>query len=198
MITIFINERPIYLTDCKQVDTAVNFFNFVDIDIVKFIQQVERGEKEEIYIYHNTMEVLLKWFSTHFKSIQAAGGLVKNEYGEVLFIFRNDVWDLPKGKVEKKEQIEEAAIREVEEETGVCNLQIVKPLDNTYHIYTFKEEQIFKTTYWFEMKTNYNKELKPQFEEGITKVVWLNQGQIEKATKNTYANIRMLIKNFTN
>ena len=52
--------------------------------------------------------------------IEAAGGLVKNENGDYLFIYRNDKWDLPKGKIEKDEKTKVAAVREVEEECGIA------------------------------------------------------------------------------
>jgi ADP-ribose pyrophosphatase YjhB (NUDIX family) len=52
------------------------------------------------------------------KIVMAAGGLVENEHGEILLIYRKKHWDLPKGKLDAGETLEECAVREVEEETG--------------------------------------------------------------------------------
>jgi len=118
---------------------------------------------------------------------------VINEKGKILFIYRNDKWDLPKGRIENNESIEEGAIREVEEETGVKDLTITKPLATTYHIFKRNYRYKIKITYWFEMVTSYDGELKPEASEGITKVKWLGKKKQAKALKNSYANIRELL-----
>jgi 8-oxo-dGTP pyrophosphatase MutT (NUDIX family) len=100
---------------------------------------------------------------------------------------------LPKGKVEGDEVIEATAIREVEEETGVTGLEIVKPLETTYHIFKRNGRYKIKITYWFEMKTDFSGKLYPQEDEGITKVKWLNEKKTKKALKKSYANIKPLI-----
>ena len=123
----------------------------------------------------------------------AGGGKVFNEKGEILFIYRNDKWDLPKGKTEKKETIEETSIREVEEETGVKGLKIIKPLDTTYHIFKRNGRYKIKITYWFEMNTSYDGKLCAQENEGITKVAWLNNKESQEALGNSYANIKLLV-----
>ena len=127
-----------------------------------------------------------------FKFMQAAGGLVEKE-GKYLFIKRNGLWDIPKGKLEKGESIEEGAVREVEEETGVKGLTITKPLPTTYHIFKRNRRYKIKITYWFEMYTSYDGELLPEASEGITKVKWLGKKKQAKALKNSYANIRELL-----
>ena len=125
------------------------------------------------------------------KVIPAAGGLVLNPKTEILFIFRDGVWDLPKGWIEKGETIENAAIREVEEECGISNLQLIKPLVTTYHIYFYKGIKL-KQTYWFLMSSNYQKELIPQTEEGITQVAFKNEAKTLAALTNSYANIQLV------
>jgi 8-oxo-dGTP pyrophosphatase MutT (NUDIX family) len=104
-------------------------------------------------------------------------------------IFRNDKWDLPKGKLEVGENVNECAIREVEEECGVDNLVIVKTLKNTYHTYEMNGVAILKRTYWFKMKTNFTADLIPQLEEGITKVEWVSKEGISTRLENSYGNI---------
>ena len=111
----------------------------------------------------------------------------------MLFIYRNSKWDLPKGKVEKGESVDEAALREVEEETGVKGLEITKPLEMTYHIFKRNGRYRIKITYWFEMKTNYDGKLVAEENEGITKVAWLDKVQTQKALHNSYANIKLLV-----
>ena len=126
-------------------------------------------------------------------NVVAGGGKVLNSEGRILFIFRNGKWDLPKGKAENKETIDQTALREVEEETGVKRLSITKPLEITYHIFKRNDKYFIKKTYWFEMFSAYTGDLKPQKNEGITKVKWVSPKKLIKVRKNIYANIEALI-----
>lgn len=128
-----------------------------------------------------------------FTNIDAAGGLVRNEKGERLFIFRLGKWDLPKGKLSGKETAGEAAIREVKEETGLQELKIIGPLSSTYHIYSRKGKQILKQTYWFEMKAKSAYPLIPQKEEDITEVKWINRENLSTVLENTYGSIKEIV-----
>ena len=130
-------------------------------------------------------------FKKQFLFIEAAGGLVRNENKELLTIFRNGVWDLPKGKVEKGELIEEAAVREVEEETGVkIHKHYVDSIQKVYHVYSFKKKLVLKRTSWFIMSAK-SMTLVPQWEEGITKVCWMSELDLEKIFAiNTYLSIK--------
>ena len=121
--------------------------------------------------------------------IEAAGGLVFNKDGDILMIFRNGKWDLPKGKLEIGESVEECAIREVEEECGIVGLDIIEKLLETYHTYNMDGEEVLKKTYWYKMKTDYSAKLIPQLEEGITKVSWIDKDQITEKIRNSYGNI---------
>ena len=112
-----------------------------------------------------------------------------NQKKELLMIFRNGKWDLPKGKLETGESIEECAIREVQEECGVNNLQIISKLSDTYHTYELNGKMVLKHTFWFRMTTNFEGELSPQTKEGITKVEWVKQDEIAERLKNAYANL---------
>ena len=100
---------------------------------------------------------------------------------------------MPKGKAEPNETIDKTALREVEEETGIKGLSITKPLDITYHIFKRNNQYQIKKTYWFEMFSEYEGDLKPQLNEGITKVKWIKPKRIKKIKKNIYANIESLI-----
>ena len=138
-------------------------------------------------------EKLLNKFLKLLPKITAAGGKVINLKGEILFIYRNNKWDLPKGKAEDNETIADTAIREVKEETGIAKLVITKPLEITYHIFKKNNTYRIKVTYWFEMKSIGDNQLTPQIEEGITRAEWINSLEIDKIKKKCYANIRLLI-----
>ena len=133
-------------------------------------------------------------FKKQFLFIEAAGGLVRNENKELLTIFRNGVWDLPKGKVEKGELIEEAAVREVEEETGVkIHKHYADSIQKVYHVYSLKKKLVLKETSWFIMSAK-SMIILPQREEGITKVCWMSELDLEKIFAiNTYLSIKILL-----
>ena len=193
MITIFINDSPIYLTNSLEYKSKKYFYEYKGVDIHLLVENLEQEKIKKAYLYHNNLDELISFFMNQFKVVKAAGGKVYNINNEILFIYRENKWDLPKGKIERKEAIEQAALREVEEETGVKNLTIGKPLETTYHIFKRKNKYQIKLTYWFEMRTDFLGELHPQLEEGITQVKWLNQKQIDMVMKNTYANIKLLL-----
>ncbi|MCQ9637599.1 NUDIX domain-containing protein [Chryseobacterium sp. WG14] len=132
--------------------------------------------------------------------IEAAGGIVSNPEGEILFIKRLGKWDLPKGKMEKGESQEESAVREIEEETGLKDVELVQFINTTYHIYVERNgEKILKCTHWFEMNFNGEATFKPQAEEGITEVAWKKRQQIENEVfPSTFKNIKLIIKDFWN
>ncbi|UKM64766.1 NUDIX domain-containing protein [Flavobacteriaceae bacterium GSB9] len=193
MLKVFVGDKPIVLTTVVEKET--NFKNYLlkTVNLKKVIRKLNKGQFEEVRLIHKNGDKLLKKFLKKLPNVVAGGGKVYNNQGDVLFIYRNDKWDLPKGKAEKKESIEETAIREVTEETGVNGLKITKPLDTTYHIFKRNGRYKIKITHWFEMKTTFAGKLNGQEDEGITKVEWLNNSQIEKALENSYANIRALV-----
>ena len=194
MYTIFINDVVIYLTDDYKYREENSFFNYEDVDIDMILNNIKKSTLKSVYLYHKTLALLWNDFKSHFKVIEAAGGIVFNENDEILWIYRNNRWDLPKGKIENEESKEIAAIREVEEECGITNVVLKKYVKTTYHIYEYKEKQVIKITYWYEMSTQANQVLKPQTEEGITKVVWLNKMAMKEALEDTYDNIKLLFQ----
>lgn len=193
MYKIFVNDKPIVLTTVKEEETYFKNYKLKTVSLSKVIKKLSTTDLVEVRLIHKKEEKLLKKFLKKLPNVVAGGGKVYNQKGEVLFIYRNDKWDLPKGKVEGDEDIETTSIREVEEETGVTGLEIVKPLETTYHIFKRNGRYKIKITYWFEMKTAFSGQLYPQEEEGITKVEWLNESRIKKALNNSYANIKRLV-----
>ncbi|MGK0307690.1 MAG: ADP-ribose pyrophosphatase YjhB (NUDIX family) [Urechidicola sp.] len=195
MYTIFCNDIPIYLTDSIENVSKDFFFYKDDISIEEVLNIAKSNRFNEVILYHVDLKLLWKEFKWFFKIEKAAGGLVQNENKEILFIYRFDKWDLPKGKIEKGESKKKAAKREVEEECGVNKLKIVEKLQNTYHIFQRKNRDILKVTYWYSMNTSYRGDLKPQIEEGITDVVYKGKEEVNEALKNTYGNIKLLFEN---
>ncbi len=125
--------------------------------------------------------------------IQAAGGIVWNAERHLLMIYRRGKWDLPKGKIEAGESIETAALREVEEESGIGKLRLIEKFDTTYHIYPEREKWFLKETHWYEMVSQDNGKAVPQISEGITEVSWIPRADIKIKTSDTYASMRELI-----
>lgn len=159
-------------------------------EIISFL-----NDNKEKTIYASTRpEVHFKHFMTFFMPLEAAGGLVMNDTGKWLFIFRNKRWDLPKGLIEENENSEQAAIREIQEECGITNIKTIQKLPPTYHIYQDKNDSwILKKTHWHLMKTLNNSTPTAQTEEGITKVEWHDPNDIDAIMENTYGNIRDLL-----
>ncbi len=193
MYKVFVNDKPIILTTEVSNDKHAKNYLLKSVNIYKVIKELNSNKLDAIYLIGKKEEKLVKQFLKKLPNVIAGGGKVLNDKGEILFIFRNDKWDLPKGKAERKESIEETSIREVEEETGIKDLKIVKPLDTTYHIFKRNGRHKIKVTYWFEMYTTYKGTFTPEESEGITKVAWLDAEQTNKALENSYANIRALI-----
>jgi len=178
----------------KEDGFKVFLLKSVDMDYV--IRKLQRNDFSEVYLYHPDSDKLLSIFKDRLGYINAGGGLVKNDKNELLFIERNQKWDLPKGRAERGENIETTSLREVEEETGVKNLSIEKFLQETYHIYKNKGKYNLKITYWYLMKTDYSGVLKPQVEEGITQAVWKTNDQAKAAMSNSYSNVVLLTEKY--
>lgn len=161
-------------------------------DLVQHLNE-ENTENETHCLYGKDLSTIWKMFSKHYSLVLAGGGLVRNEKDEILFIFRNGKWDLPKGKVEKTESIEVCAMREVQEECGLENLVLIKHLVDTYHTYQIGPNQKLKKTSWYRMFSN-DEKLIPQLEEGITKIKWVKESKLKKVLTNTYSSIPEVIK----
>ncbi|MBT8307445.1 MAG: NUDIX domain-containing protein [Maribacter sp.] len=192
MYKVFIKELPLILTNKLSEITNSKYFLLNGDAVQQAIDALAKKKLKEAYIYHPNHEEILKKFCRTIPKEVAAGGVVTNSEGKVLFIYRNDKWDLPKGKLEKGETIKECAIREVEEETGVKKLKIENFLDTTYHIFKRNGKYRLKEVHWFAMKTSYKGKLMGQESEGIEKVKWKGPNKIKKALANSYVNIRSL------
>ena len=154
------------------------------------------SQKYKVYINNTPKIIEENWqdFCSKFIMVEAAGGLVFNKEEQILMIFRNGKWDLPKGKLEEGENKKQCAIREVEEECSIVGLDITEKIIETYHTYSLKGEKILKRTYWYKMRTDFDRELSPQIEEGITKVSWVSKDKISEKLTNSYGNILDVLK----
>lgn len=193
MYKVFFNQKPIFLTTelVPQTDrTPVMFMKFSSPENI--VKALKSKKTECLYLYHQKEDKLWMHFLRHFPIVEAAGGLVRHQDGRFLFIYRNDKWDLPKGRIEKNEPIRIAAVREVEEETGVDGLEIVKPLIETFHVFNRNGKYKLKKTFWFEMKTASTITLTPQLNEGIEQAVWVFEKEIQHKFENAYKNIKQV------
>lgn len=194
MYKVFVNESPLILTDRLAENVNGNYFMLNGEAIQSAIKALAKKKLPEAYIYHPNNEELLKKFIKKVPLVVAAGGVVTNPEGKVLFIYRNDKWDLPKGKIDKGETLEECALREVMEETGVKGLKIQNFLRTTYHIFKRNGVYKLKEVHWYAMRTSYDGKLKGEKKEGIEKVKWKGPQKIKKALENSYQNIRLLFE----
>lgn len=167
-------------------------------ELRELIDMLERINGIEDYCLHfeNFLE-LKKDFKSNYRTVKAAGGLVKNEFDEFLFIFRRGMWDLPKGKMEKGESKEQTAVREVEEETGVCNISILKSLGKTLHTYKNRVgARIIKKSYWYLMEATKQQPI-PETSEDIQKAEWMKIQQFYQLDRPCFRNIFDVVDTYT-
>lgn len=146
-----------------------------------------RGSSHQLYLYPRMQK-------DKAIVIQAGGGLVENEKGEILFMFRRGKWDLPKGKLDPGETLEQCALREVEEETGLSRLEVIRFLLVTVHAYEERGKKIIKESHWWLMKASSQQTLVPQTEEDISELRWLHRKDFNIVLDNTYPAIVDVLK----
>jgi ADP-ribose pyrophosphatase YjhB (NUDIX family) len=192
MYVVFVNNKPIILSDKICADKNYEFYNFAEIQIEEVLYKLKNTDCQGFCLFHTDLEMMWKNFKKNFVVVQAAGGLVIKDQ-KLLMIYRNDMWDLPKGKVESGEDIQDTALREVEEECGVQDLKIITKLPITHHVFYEDNKNKLKVTHWYSMRTNSDKEPIPQQEEGITKAVYTTVTCIPKLYEMMYKNISQLL-----
>ena len=195
MYKVFVNDKPLFLTDQIVRETDFQLFLLESVDIKQLIVKMYQNKISKAWLYHPDEKEIMKTLKSKLPVQKAGGGLVTNAKGEVLFIFRNGKWDLPKGGIEKGEEIHETALREVMEETGVRGLRAHEKICKTYHIFKRNGRYKLKITHWFRMETDYSGPLEGQLEEGIEKVEWIKPSEIPAALQNSYENIKLLFPN---
>lgn len=198
MYKVFINEKFIILTDRPIPDEIGNnmiYLTYGDFEELNYVISYLESTPHlnGVIFYHPDLELLWADFRAHYKEVEAGGGLVRNKNGEILLIHRLGKWDLPKGKLEEDESPVDGALREVEEECSVHDLQMVKELAATYHAYDLKGVRHLKRTYWFEMRSDQS-DFIPQTEEGIDRVEWRKLSSEDLSQLDTYPSIRFILR----
>jgi 8-oxo-dGTP pyrophosphatase MutT (NUDIX family) len=130
------------------------------------------------------------------KRILAGGGLVENQMGELLMIFRRGYWDLPKGKMDPGESMEACAMREVQEETGVAPLELMGFFQVTQHDYfdPYLKAEVTKESHWYKMRAQGIPDLVPQTEEDITDIAWVGREKSLALLPLAYPTIAALLQ----
>jgi 8-oxo-dGTP pyrophosphatase MutT (NUDIX family) len=200
MYKIYINDTPLILCQSTSVelsDTVLKArYNGKPASIFNYIDLLEKTQRfESVYLIHSDVVELFNDFQSLFKIVYAAGGLILDEEKRMLFILRRGYWDLPKGKIEKNESVEDAAIREVKEETGILNIQITGSPIMGYHTYKIDQKRILKPTYWFPMYSE-DKNLVLQSEEDIEDAIWAHPMKFLQSKPIIYNNLIDLILTF--
>ena len=219
---IYCNDSILTLRDSRSLSIRENEMQVQFTgkkELQKLVFEFEKRSKPgylSVWSDDNFDQLVKTFFAIH-EEIQAAGGVVFNEHGEILFIHRNGKWDLPKGKIsgkdrkkaekelpEKKVEAVDAeldqlisriaAIREVKEETGLKNVTITSELPFTYHIYLNGERRIIKHTRWYRMEATSRECLKPQVSEGIIIARWIPANSLACIFLHTYESLKPLIK----
>lgn len=160
----------------------------------QYLDLLDKNRKvRAVVIFYENLESLWADFQACFKVLEAAGGFVQNAQNELLVFYRRGSWDLPKGKIDDGETPEQAAVREVQEETGLVNLTLGAFLTHTYHTYVLKGERILKKTWWYRMKTT-DSQLIPQTEEDIEEICWVEPKSWLASGVEVYPNIQEVIE----
>jgi len=189
----FGNRKIVLINNLK--DNVINHFGYYVsygspnefTNLLQFFQNLT--STDSFYIVGENPDQMFIDFSSLFKTIKAAGGLVHNGKDEFLLIKRHGLWDLPKGKEEKGEKPEETALREVSEECGIKKIELEDPITETYHTYELNGKLVLKKTSWFKMHYSGNGSFTPQLTEDITEVKWVHKNELGEYLKNTYQSI---------
>lgn len=202
MYKVFFNDREIVITGNRNAPILKEHILIENLNSVEEVKgwflEFAANQTDSAILLHSSPEIFWKeMFLPVFTQIPAAGGVVfRNE--KMLSIFRNEKWDLPKGKIDKGETPKEAAIREVAEECGITGHKITKPLPPTFHIYQspYKktlEQWILKETSWFEMEYSGSENGTPETSENITEIRWFAKNELAEVLANTYENLKSVI-----
>lgn len=199
---VFIYNKPIVLTTAAErylLDNinSAHFLFLKGAEAQNFrtaLKHLEQPNSFGVVIEDSNLDALVSELKKSFTNIIAAGGVVRNPENALLMIYRRGKWDLPKGKLEQEENLEECAYREVREETGINDLKIIKTLSPSYHLYYEKEELLLKITYWFLMESSDHENLAPDLSEQITEVKWIPTEKQTLYLSETFESIKEIVQ----
>lgn len=202
MIKIYIQNKPLYLVSTidKLVEDYLHRPDTIFIDelnpsaVKTMLQQMERAEFYQGVFLYPDVEALLAAFKEQLNVIVAAGGLVYTPDRWLLLIHRLGHWDLPKGKLDKGESLEQCALREIEEETGAKNLRIDRLLQITYHTYRQKGQLNLKESHWFLVKATGKSALVPQTEEDVQQCRWVPLNEVSGYLDGAFASVADVLR----
>ena len=165
------------------------------IDRLVRLMEVKKLKKlRSLTLVTDKKKRLIEHLKDQFKIVKAAGGLVVKD-GKILMMYRLGVWDLPKGKLDKKEKVKEGAVREVEEECNI-KVEVLEKLPKTWHSYAYKGKKILKKTSWFLMSCSDDSLMKPQAEEFIEEVRWMTPEEVLSVLPNAYTSIAFIVQHY--
>ncbi len=193
MYKVFFNKVLIQLAHPTEVSGKSVHLIKGDENLFELIAKTSSSKNKKLRLVGDDYDKLLAWFKSHFHRIVAAGGVVKNEHGKFLVIFRRGMWDLPKGKLDKGEKKKQCAMREVTEETGVKPLIIQKKLDKTYHVHFQNKVPCLKVTYWYLMETDHIGKLVPQSKEDIEEAKWVSKKELRALKPLMYKSLHHIV-----
>jgi len=193
--SFYFNDKTIIITDSElmQINIPNKIYvcpNYFETDFSEIARIIFETETQFIFIYYSDFERMKSNFISQFFVVEAAGGIVENVNNQLLFIFRRGKWDLPKGKMELNESPELCAAREIEEETGVTNLQRIDKITDTFHFYEEKGKMILKISHWYYFNTNFDGNAIPQLEEDITSIQWFDVNNLKTPLSNSFQAIK--------
>lgn len=194
MYKVFFKDRTVYFGDDFSKSFGRNsglFYKYSNLqeltELIYVFNSLTRINK--LFIIHDDILTLFDEFKACFNYVEAAGGVVLRSDGKFLVMKRDGIWDLPKGKLENGESSEVAALREVTEETGLKELQIIKPVLSTFHTYQLPKDMVLKKTKWYEMFYEGDADPVPEIAENITEIHWVKPGMTDFIRKNTYPSV---------
>lgn len=203
MYKVYVNDVPVFLGTPESVgelglipakDVFTAPYTGKKKQIRQYVDLLDKSKNVRIVaLYADKAEVLWADFCACFTRLEAAGGYVTNQAGQLLIFYRRGSWDMPKGKIDPGETPEQAALREVREETGLQQLDLGPFLAHTWHTYTQKGARILKCTWWYRMTTT-DTQVKPQTEEDIEEIQWVDPKAWIAGKPTVYASIRELIE----
>jgi 8-oxo-dGTP pyrophosphatase MutT (NUDIX family) len=199
MQKIYFGEKALILLSGLEVkdyvsDENVLTFDYTENGLKSAIAALDNlGLYRTILIHHDENEVLHA-LKMHFTIIQAGGGLVQTNAGEILLIFRRGKWDLPKGKLDHGEDLEQCAVREVIEETGLEAPRLGSRICVTYHTYAEKGKSILKESHWYNMTVPEKQTLEPQTEEDIEICEWVLWKDIDRYKQNMHPSVKDVLE----